>query len=535
LPPTLSECTLFMIMSSRVSLSSEERDSLLREAHDADEGDYVPVRTTKKPKKKSFFSGGGKISPPPKKNRKGKGRAFRNTVFILITLLILVFGLFSAKVLKVGSNVLNQERSIFAQLADLILPGQKNLGGEKDGQINILLTAIGGKGHEGENLADTIMVAMIRPQEKKIALLSIPRDLYVRLPESNAFTKINAVHAYKENVKAGEGPIYLKKKVEEVTGVPINYYVRVDFTAFKRVVDELGGIEITVQNGFYDYWHKISFPAGKEIMNGDRALAFSRARYVEGPEGGDFKRAARQQQVLMAIRNKALSANTAFDLRAVSGILDALGDNVVTNFNLVEIKRLFEIVREVKKDNIQSAVLSTGPNGLLVGGTEILDGKPASILSPRAGRENYSEIRNFAQHIFENTQTSPPESSTPEPTQTPSSTPEPSASPSPTPSGNLASEKATVEVRNGTNITGLASKAAAKLRGSKLNVTGIGNAVKRDSTKTIVIDQTDGKKTNSLQTILSSLDVSSASELPTSEKSSKADFLIILGSDQNPS
>jgi len=72
LPPTLSECTLFMIMSSRVSLSSEERDSLLREAHDADEGDYVPVRTTKKPKKKSFFSGGGKISPPPKKTGKAR-------------------------------------------------------------------------------------------------------------------------------------------------------------------------------------------------------------------------------------------------------------------------------------------------------------------------------------------------------------------------------------------------------------------------------------------------------------------------------
>lgn len=516
-------------MSSRVSLSSDERANILREIRSADDGARVPVRTSKGGGSKG---GGGTIKAPSGKRKKGRG--VRRTIYIIITLLVLCGGLFSAKILKVGQNVLNKDRSIIAQLMDLFLPGDRSLVGEKDGQINVLLAAIGGKGHEGENLTDTIMVAMIRPQEKKVALLSIPRDLYVRLPGSNSFTKINAVNAYKENVKKGEGIIALGQKVEEITGLSIHYYARVDFTAFKQVIDKIGGVEVTVPVSFYDYWHKISFPAGTELMNGDRALSYVRARYVEGPEGGDFARAARQQHLLLAMREKIFSANTAFDVRAISGILDALGDNVATNFNLWEVKRVFEMARVIPKDNINTAVLSTGNNGLLTGGTEILDGVPASVMRPRAGAEDYSQIKEFVSNIFLSTKNnalatsqSSPKPTAP-PSASPSSTPSPSSSPGTT---NLKTEKPTVEIRNGTNITGLASRTSSKLKAANFTIQNVGNAAKRDRTSTIVIDLTSDKKPESLKAILSTLGISSTVSLPSSENSSKADFLILLGTD----
>jgi len=518
-------------MSSRVSLSSDERAGILREIRSADEGARVLVRTSKNSGKKSSRGSGSSMKQPS--NKKSRKHGFSRTLFVILVLILLGGGLLSAKVLKVGQNVLNKERSIFAQLADLIIPGDRKLVGEKDGQINILMAAIGGKGHEGENLTDTIMIAMIRPQEKQVALLSIPRDLFVRLPGTNSFTKINAINAYKENSnsKKGEGIVALGEKVEEITGLSIHYYARLDFTAFKQIVNQIGGVEVTIPVSFYDYWHKISFPAGKELMNGDRALSYVRARYVEGPEGGDFARAARQQHLLLAIREKIFSANTAFDLRAVSGIMDALGENVITNFNLWEFKRGFEIFRDIPKDNIHTAVLTTGENGLLAGGTEILDGTPASILRPRAGAENYGPIQDYVKNIFNaannvgDNNTSSNEQ--PSPTPTPSS--EPSATPIPL---SIDSEKPSVEIRNGTNVAGLASRTASTLKNAKFNIQTVGNAAKRDRNVTIVVDLTGGKKPNSLKILLTTLKADKAVSFPDSEATSKADFMVILGTDQ---
>jgi polyisoprenyl-teichoic acid--peptidoglycan teichoic acid transferase len=533
-------------MSSRVTLSSDERASLLREVHASDAGARVPVRAASTPRRWGSTGGGrGGVRPPEKPPGRGRPgsprqRRLRTTVLVLITLILIAGGLFSAKVLNVGRNALSQERSIFAQLTDLVFKGDRVLAGEKENRVNILLIAIGGEGHKGENLADTIMVVSFRPREKEVALLSIPRDLYVNIPGTQFFTKINAVHAYRENAKKGEGPLLLKEKVEDVTGLPIHYYGRVDFKAFKRIVDEVGGVDMTIPNSFFDYWHKISFPAGTEHMNGERALAYARARYVEGGEGGDFKRAARQQQLLLAIRQKVFSANTAFDLRAVSGILDALGDEVATDFELWELKRLFELARDIPKENIRSAVLSTGPNGLLVGGTEILEGKPASVIRPRAGIEQYEEIRRFAQNLFEEARRAPAPSAaavTPSSSPAPEGSPSPSTSPtplpSPSPSGGPShtAETPSADVRNGTTVTGLAGRVASTLKKKSFTIPSTGNAAERGRERTIVVDLTQGKKPNSLAALLEILGIDTAVTFPASEKPSKADFLILLGTD----
>lgn len=529
-------------MSPRSVLSPEERDLVLREIHQDAGGTRIPIRTptpsAPNPRLGTTrgFEGsaeqagfGGKrggpppprpVAQPPPRRRK------RRAVAVILALLLAVAVLAAGKLLSVGSSVLSSERSILGQLTDLLLR-RGALQGEKENRVNVLLVAIGGEGHQGENLADTIILASFRPKESDVALLSIPRDLYVKLPDTDVTMRINAVHAYGEQPAPGQGLPLLRKKVSEITGQPVHYVARVDFLAFKRIVDEIGGVDIHIPEGFYDYWHRINFPEGTEHMNGDRALAYVRARFIEGPEGGDFKRASRTQQVLLAIRKKVLSAQTAFDLRALAGVLDALRDNVETNFTLAELKRLIELTRSIPDGNIHSAVLTTGSDGLLAGTTEILGGRPASVLRPRAGLEEYGEIRSFVADIFAAAGAAPPPGAVLLPG--PSSTP--SGQPSPEPQG-VPQEQPTVEVRNGTNVTGLAARVSKTLEKSDFTILAVGNAAIRNRSETIVVDRTGTKKPSSLRSLLEALGVTTAVSFPEAEKApADANFVVFVGTD----
>ena len=116
---------------------------------------------------------------------------------------------------------------------------------------------IGGPGHEGPNLTDTIMVISIKPQTHEVALLSIPRDLYVNIP-GIGYSKINAAHAYGEEYKESLGTTGVKlaqEVISNVTSLPIHYYIRMDFKGFEKMIDTLGGVDIDVPCNFYDYLH----------------------------------------------------------------------------------------------------------------------------------------------------------------------------------------------------------------------------------------------------------------------------------------
>lgn len=464
--------------------------------------------------------------PPPTKKtsrRQGaprKGKWLKRIFLALILIILLSGGIFGYKIIAASNKISVAERSLLGQLKDLLFAQGKELGGETNGRINILLIAIGGEGHKGKNLADTIMIASIDSEKKSVALLSIPRDLYVKVPGEEYYTKINAVHAYGESRKKDDGPELLKEKIEEITNLPIHYYARVDFTAFKHIVDAVGGINITIDNSFFDYWHKISFPAGTEKMNGERALAFVRARYIEGPEGGDFKRAARQQQILLALREKVFSFQTAIDFGSLNSILDSLADNIRTDMHLWEMKRFFELARNINHENVSSVVLTTGPKGVLVGGTEILGGVPASVLRPRTG--DFSEIQDIAQNIFnvDNQIAGNSSSNTPE-----------EIKPEEIVVEEEEIELPAIEVRNGTNVTGLAKSTADKLESDGYPITDIGNAEDRSTPSTTIynlntdfIDQS--KALADKQGWLSD------SGLPQNEPATEADILIILGADE---
>lgn len=456
--------------------------------------------------------------PTPQGKRPRRGRFIKRFLLLTLLLLLLGGGVFGYKILAAGNKISTTDRSILGQLADLLFSQGKQLQGEADGRINIMLLAIGGEGHQGQNLADTVMVASIRPADKQVALLSIPRDLYVQVPDQEYFSKINAVHAYGESKKAGDGPRILSQSVSEITGLPIHYYGRIDFRGFVQIVDAVGGINITIDNSFFDYWHKISFSSGTEKMDGERALAYVRARYIEGPEGGDFKRAARQQQVLVALRAKSFSVNTALDFTALSNILDSVSQNIRTDLQLWEMKRLYEIVRQVNHNQIKSAVLTTGPTGVLVGTTEILGGTPAAVLKPRTG--DYAEIQALAADIFVSEQAHQVEHE-----------PSPVEAPPPSPTPDKPAPKPTIEIRNGTNITGLAKKMSDELAADGYTVVAIGNAASRDVSETYAYTLAD-KFSDGAKVLAKKIGAAADSGLPSEEPSSKADVLIILGRDR---
>lgn len=444
-------------------------------------------------------------------------RSIRLFIIVIFVACISIAGILGYKILAAGNSISTAQQSLLGQLSDLLFKSGSRLDGENEGRINIMLLAIGGEGHSGENLADTIMVASIEPKEHKIALLSIPRDLYVQVPGEEFFSKLNAIHAYGESKKKHNGPELVKQKVEDITGVPIHYYLRLDFVAFKKIVEALGGVNITIENSFFDYWHKIAFPAGTETMSGDRALAYVRARYVEGPEGGDFKRASRQQQMLLAIRDKVFSVQTAVDFTAINGVLGSLSENISTSMQLWEMKRFFELARQIDTHTIKSVVFTTGPRGVLMGETAVLGGVPASVLKTRTG--NYSETQNIAQHIFDDGIGKTIDDSV---TSSPEPTPSPSSSP--------AAAKPTIEVRNGTSINGLAKKIGDKLTKDGYKVIATTNAKANNVEQTIVYAPKVTQADDAAK-IAEFLGGSSESDFPENEAKTTADILIILGKD----
>lgn len=272
---------------------------------------------------------------------------------------------------------------------------------DDNGRINILLMGIGGQGHDGPNLTDTIQVLSINPKNHQAAMLSIPRDLYVQVPNSSTKVKINEVHSIGEDqgLKGG-GPGLLKEEVSTIIGVPIHYFIRVDFSGFRQAVDAVGGIDINVSQPLYDPYYPagestgytvVNIKAGQQHMNGETALRYARSRETTS----DFDRSRRQQEVMLAVRDKALNLQYLTNPAKISQMIDILGDHVKTDLSLGEAEKLAGIVKDIPQGSLNSKVLASGDGGLLYdsigpGGT--------FILLPRSG--TYTDIQDFAKQLF---------------------------------------------------------------------------------------------------------------------------------------
>jgi LCP family protein required for cell wall assembly len=406
--------------------------------------------------------------------------------------------------------------SFFQSLKDISSGNQKTLRSDKDGRINILLLGLAGENYPGENLTDSIIIASVNPKTYQTALLSIPRDLYVRIPDTNSYTKINALYprGKDQHGDSVEGVSELKSSLEEITGLPINYYIAIDFDGFKKIIDQLGGISTVVPKDLHDErypgpnysYQTFDIKKGLQNLDGETALKYARTRH---DEEGDFGRAYRQQQILESFRQKAFSIGTLVNVPAIGNIIDILGDHLRTDIPLDEIDSFLSFTKKVDTHTTINEVLdSRSSKSLLSVSHVMLGGVRAFILVPRTG--NYSEIRERAKNIF-NLDLEKRKQAERE------------------------NEQASVTIVNGSNAKESESKIKALLQslGYKVSISFAKNLVEITSGETIIYDASSGNKPFSLEELAAKLQAKVMPDLPASLSAScrETDLCLVIGND----
>ena len=266
---------------------------------------------------------------------------------------VLMFGFLGVLVLLAGF-------AVYSWLAPAMksVPNRVAEGFTQD-RVNLLLIGIGGDTHpgEGKDLADAIILVSLKPSTRQVALVSLPRDLYVPM-DGIGMQRLNAAHSLGTRLGfRGQGAGFLMHTVEQVVGQPVHAYARIDFLAFEKVIDALGGIDVYVNRPFYDFLFKDGFQKGWQHMNGRRALRYARYRHVKGSfEGNNFGRELRQQQVLTAVREKLANLDSKQTLRLAKL---AMGSSKYTSTNLTtqQMVELYTTFRNTRRADIRHVSL----------------------------------------------------------------------------------------------------------------------------------------------------------------------------------
>ncbi|HTW96597.1 MAG TPA: LCP family protein, partial [Candidatus Methylomirabilis sp.] len=346
------------------------------------------------------------------KNKPGKRKIFWKIFSFAVIFVILFLTLFAS-----CANISDQANSFMdkipfiGQIRHLVNSSDRQLKSEETGRINILFLGMGGKGHDGPYLTDTIMLASFDVTNKKIALLSIPRDLSIPVEGQTDWTKINNINAYAEAKDPDSGGLAVSQAVSDILDIPVDYYVRADFDGFKNIIDEIGGVDVYVENTLDDYDYPIDgqednpdynarfmhlhVDKGWQHMDGDLALKFARSRHAAGAEGSDFARARRQQLILEATKDKMLQAGTLLNPTTIIGVINELSAHISTNLQPWEIIKLWGEFKDVPKASIISKVLDNSPEGLLY---QTINDQGAYVLLPKNG--DFTEIKYLAANIF---------------------------------------------------------------------------------------------------------------------------------------
>lgn len=456
-----------------------------------------------------------------------KKKKSRKLTYFFIFLIIISLSILSLNINKNKDNWI-ANIPIIRQLSHLTSSADNQLNGEERGRVNILLLGMGGKNHDGGYLTDTIMLASIDTKTNKVAMVSIPRDLSVPI-EGMGWRKINNVNAFAENKNPGSGGVAISETVSDLLEIPIDYYVRVDFTGFEKIIDDLGGVDVNVDNTFDDYkypirgnedaayserYEHLHFDAGMQHMDGSTALKYARSRHAAGVEGSDFARSKRQQKILEAAKEKLLSMHVLFKPTMIANIVGDIQENFSTNLKIWEMAKLWTMVKDVKSDQVITKVLDNSANGLLVNTTGA-DG--AYLLTPRSG--DFQEIQYLVQNIFSEVPNDEKDT--------------------------VKKENPSLEILNGTWINGLASKVALDLEKYNFNVVSLGNSSQQNFQKSVIYDLTYGEKMESLTILKEKMNANVSLDMPQWIKddlnnelangniNAMPNFLLILGQDAN--
>lgn len=403
-------------------------------------------------KKKGRF---GRRSGLPTNRRR---KIIKWVIIAFLVLLLAVGGWLAYKALSAGGKIFQGN----------ILDVLKNepLKQDANGRSNILIfgTAEDDENgeHGGANLTDSIMVLSIDQNKKDAYMISIPRDLWVQYQSTCTVGnqgKINAAYFCASNNGEDEkaGAAALQEQASTVLGIDVQYFVHLNFTAVTDAVNAVGGVDVKIESedprGILDRnfdWkcnykcYYVNYKNGETVhLNGERALALARARNASGGYGlpnGNFDREKNQQKIIVALKEKAMSAGTLTDVGKVTSLIDALGNNLRTNFENKEIRTLMSLGTDIKSENIQSISLNEDGNAMVTTGN--VGGQ--SIVRPIAGLMDYSEIHSFIEERL----TSDP----------------------------VVKEKANVVVLNGSGKAGAAQTEADKLDEAGLVITSVANA-----------------------------------------------------------
>ena len=357
----------------------------------------------------------------------------------------------------------------------------------------------------GAPRTDSMMLVTVDPVAHTAGMMSIPRDLWVEIPgfEHN---RINTAYFLGESYNLpGGGPALAMRTVENLIGVPVSYYAVIELGACERMIDEIGGIDVLVPErvkisplGRRSHW----LDAKAYHLDGPDALAYARARKTEG---GDFDRAQRQQQVILAVRDRVLG----FDiiptiLTRAPALYQELQEGVRTNLSFDQMIALGLLVTQIDKSSIQRGVIA--PPDMVI--FQMLpDG--AEVLKPVPDR-----IRELRDEIFTNTGAIGP--SLPVENEDPVEA--------------AQQETARLAVRNGSGIEGLATSTSEFLKSQGLDVVEVGNADRLDYEVSRILVHTD-RYPYTVRYLASLLHLSESQILSQLVPDSPVDIAVILGRD----
>ena len=356
---------------------------------------------------------------------------------------------------------------------------------------------------------DSIILVRVDPPNKKVTLISIPRDTMVDMGEHGT-QKINAAYSF-------GGASYMVEQVSKLAGVNISHYAELNFEEFTSIVDTLGGVEVTLPVAVSDMdYAGIDLPAGTQTLNGEQALGLCRSRHAyDAYGGGDFYRSANQRMVIAAIIRKVLESDPA----SWPNLISQLADSVTTDLSATDILSLANQFKDLDTENdIYSGSVPTTSQYINNLWYEVVDEDAWKTMMERtnAGEPPYSDSsQDFTAGVAGSVSTSTDSSDSTTDTE----------STDPVYSG-------TVLVLNGTTTSGLASSAANVLTSAGYS-TIAGNADSTSHTTTTIVYNTS-KSTSALGEAMGVAEKLGLSVTPAANPgtySDNYDVVVVLGSD----
>jgi LCP family protein required for cell wall assembly len=373
-------------------------------------------------------------------------------------------------------------------------------------RINVLLLGVDQRpSQKGATRTDTMILLTVDPASKTAGILSIPRDLWVRIP-TIGYNKITAAHYYGDfNNYPGGGPALAMKTVEKELGVRPHYYVKVNFAGFEKVIDQIGGIDLYVENTINDPkypdhnygYDPLYIRAGHHHFDGEMALKYARTRHGSS----DFARMTRQQQVIEAVLRQVLDTDQLDTLiKNAPALYQSLQDTVKTDMPLSVMLRLAPLVREIKLDDVQKVIIDQS----MTQSFQAENGAAALLLLRDKARPAISAVF----HTSPTVDTAQLDVF-----------------------NGLAAENAGLVIHNGTPTGSLAARTAAFLRDQGFRIIQYGpvDTGRFDYARTVIIDYTGNP--NTVRELQRLLDLTDDQIEYDPKADSQVDVKIILGAD----